>query len=216
MSYRVALFDLDGTVLDTLDDLAAAVNHALTAHGLPTHTRERVCAMVGNGIGNLIASALPQGTDKETESAVLAEFKRYYAANCAVHTRPYEGILAMLRALREAGVVTALVSNKADFAVQTLARDYFEDLFDVALGEVEGRPRKPAPDMPLHVLHQLNERAEHAVFIGDSDVDVLTAKNAALPFIGVTWGFRDEQCLRAAGAVCIAHTPDELLAHILK
>ncbi len=216
MSYRVALFDLDGTVLDTLDDLTAAVNHALAREGFPTHTRENVCAFVGNGIGKLIERAIPSGTDEATAARVLDEFKRYYAAHCAVHTRPYEGILPMLCALREAGVKTALVSNKADFAVQALAKDYFEDLFDVALGERADIPRKPAPDMVHHVLAQLGADKEDAVFIGDSDVDVFTANNAGLPCIGVTWGFRNEPCLRAAGASCFAHTPDELLSLILQ
>lgn len=212
MSYRVALFDLDGTVLDTLDDLTAATNYALESEGLPTHTREAVCSFVGNGIKNLILRAVPSGTDDVTTTRVFDAFKQYYAAHCAVHTKPYEGIPAMLATLRAAGVRTALISNKADFAVQALARDYFGDLFDAALGEVPDLPRKPAPDMVYRVLQALGESTEHAVFIGDSDVDVLTAGNAGLPVIAVTWGFRDEAELRAAGATQLAHTPDELLS----
>lgn len=215
MSYRVALFDLDGTVLNTLDDLTAAVNHAMTCEGFPTHTRERVCAYVGNGIGNLIARAVPEGTDKETTERALATFRTYYAAHCAVYTKPYEGVLDMLHSLRAAGVKTALVSNKADFAVQSLAKDYFEGLFDVALGERAEIPRKPAPDMVYHVLRELNATPDEAVFIGDSDVDVITAKNAGTDGIFVTWGFRDADCLRAAGATRLADSTEALEALIL-
>lgn len=215
MSYRVALFDLDGTVLDTLDDLTAAVNHAMISEGFPTHTRERVCAYVGNGIGNLIARAVPEGTSEATVARTLATFRTYYAAHCAVHTKPYEGVLEMLRTLRAAGVKTALVSNKADFAVQALAKDYFEGLFDVALGERADIPRKPAPDMVHRVLSELGATPADAVFIGDSDVDVTTAKNAGTDGIFVTWGFRDAACLRAAGAVRLVDSTKELAACIL-
>ncbi len=215
MSYRVALFDLDGTVLDTLDDLAAAVNYAMESEGFPTHTRERVCAYVGNGIGKLIARAVPQGTDEETVARTLATFRTYYATHCAVYTKPYEGVLDMLRTLRAAGVKTALVSNKADFAVQALAKDYFEGLFDVALGERAEIPRKPAPDMVYHVLQTLGATPDEAVFIGDSDVDVLTAKNAGTDGIFVTWGFRDADCLRAAGATRLVDGAEALAPLIL-
>lgn len=215
MSYRVALFDLDGTVLDTLDDLTAAVNHAMESEGFPTHTRERVCAYVGNGIGKLIQRAVPAGTDEETVARTLATFRTYYAAHCAVYTKPYDGVLDMLRALRAAGVKTALVSNKADFAVQALAKDYFEGLFDVALGERADIPRKPAPDMVHHVLRALGQTADAAVFIGDSDVDVKTAQNAGTDGIFVTWGFRDAGCLQAAGATKLVSSTDELLDAIL-
>ena len=215
MSYRVALFDLDGTVLDTLDDLAAAVNFAMESEGFPTHTRERVCAYVGNGIGLLIQRAVPSGTDEETVARTLNTFRTYYAAHCAVYTKPYDGVLDMLRKLRAAGVKTALVSNKADFAVQALAKDYFEGLFDVALGERADIPRKPAPDMVEHVLRALGETADAAVFIGDSDVDVKTAQNAGTNGIFVTWGFRDADCLRQAGATRLASSTSELLDAIL-
>ncbi len=216
MMYRVALFDLDGTVLDTLDDLTAAVNYALEKEHFPTHTRERVCAYVGNGIGKLIERAVPTGTDSETTARVLDTFRTYYAAHCAVYTKPYAGVVDMLRTLREHGIKTALVSNKADFAVQALANDYFKGLFDVALGERAEIARKPAPDMVYRVLNELGEHAEDAVFIGDSDVDVLTAKNAGLDGIFVIWGFRDATCLREAGATrlvdSVAALTDALLA----
>lgn len=215
MSYRVALFDLDGTVLDTLQDLASSTNAALQANSLPPRTVEEVRAFVGNGIGKLIERAVPAGSDAATVAAVLESFKAHYKAHCADRTRPYDGIPAMLAALRAAGVKTAVISNKADFAVQELAKRYFDGLFDFALGERADIARKPAPDMVYHVLNALHASPEEAVFIGDSDVDILTAKNAGLPAIGVTWGFRDRACLLKAGAAVLADTPAMLQALLL-
>ena len=215
MSYRIALFDLDGTVLDTLQDLAAATNAVLEMHGLPRRTTEQVRAFVGNGIGKLIERAVPEGSSAELIAAVLADFKTYYGAHCADQTKPYDGIPEMLTALRAAGVKTAVVSNKADFAVRELAVRYFDGMFDYALGERADITRKPAPDMVYHVLNALGESAEGAVYIGDSDVDILTAANAGLPAIGVTWGFRDRACLLGAGATVLVDTPAQLQALLL-
>ena len=216
MSYRVALFDLDGTVLDTLQDLANSTNAALQMHGFPTRTTDEVRRFVGNGIAKLIERAVPTGTDAPTCEAVLESFKAHYKAHCADLTKPYDGVLQMLQALREAGVKTAVISNKADFAVQELAVHYFNGLFDFALGERADIAKKPAPDMVYHVLEQLGATADSAVFIGDSDVDILTAKNAGLPAIGVCWGFRDRACLLEAGATDLADTVAELQGLILK
>ena len=216
MSFKVALFDLDGTVLNTLDDLADAVNAVLAANAMPSRTRDEVRSFVGNGVAKLIERAVPQGTDAALINKLLAEFKVYYGARSANKTAPYEGVLEMLAALREAGVRTAVVSNKADFAVQPLVKRYFGDLFDIALGEdTAKRPAKPAPDMVWHVLDVLNVGKEEAVYIGDSDVDVLTAQNAGLPCIAVTWGFRDNACLKNAGATLFADTAKELQDLIL-
>lgn len=216
MSFRVALFDLDGTVLNTLDDLTDAANAVLTANNMPTHTKDEIRMFVGNGIAKLIERAVPQGTDEATILKVLGDFKAYYGAHCAEKTAPYAGILEMLTALRENGVRTAVVSNKADFAVKALAVQYFGDLFDMALGEdTAKRPAKPAPDMVYHVLEALGATSAEAVYIGDSDVDVLTAKNADLPCIAVTWGFRDRACLEKAGATVFAGSAKELQDLIL-
>lgn len=215
MSIQAVLFDLDGTVLDTLDDLTNAVNHALTSEGFPTHTAESVRAMIGNGIANLIDRALPHSTDREIAARVFSTFKAYYAEHCAVYTKPYDGIMELLSALRAAGVRTALVSNKADFAVKALAKTYFAGLFDSVLGELPTLPRKPAPDMIYHVLDELNVPPSQALFVGDSDTDVLTAANAGVAGIFVTWGFRDRECLAQAGATRFASTPAELAAEIL-
>ena len=215
MSFRVVLFDLDGTVLNTLDDLADAVNASLAKHGMPARTHDEVRGFVGNGIRALIERAVPTGTSSATADQVLAEFKRYYGAHCADKTAPYAGVPALLTALRAHGVRTAVVSNKADFAVQELAKRYFADLFDLALGECAERPAKPAPDMVRHALGALGTTAAEAVYVGDSDVDVLTARNAGLPCIAVTWGFRDRACLEKAGATVFANTAKELLDLIL-
>jgi phosphoglycolate phosphatase len=216
MSFRVALFDMDGTVLSTLDDIADAANVVLAAYGMPPRTRNEVCRFVGNGIPKLIERAVPQGTDADTIARVVADYKAYYGAHSAEKTAPYAGILELLRTLRAHGVRTAVVSNKADFAVKPLAAKYFGDLFDMALGEdAAKRPAKPAPDMVYHVLETLGATKEEAVYIGDSDVDVLTAKNAGLPCIAVTWGFRDRACLADAGATVFADTAKELQDIIL-
>lgn len=216
MSFRVALFDLDGTVLNTLEDLCNAVGTVLAANDMPSRTRDEVRGFVGNGVAKLIERAVPQGTDKVLTAKVLADFKVYYAAHSADKTAPYKGILEILCALREAGVRTAVVSNKADFAVQPLVKRYFGDLFDVALGEdIPKRPAKPAPDMVYHVLKTLNATAAEAVYIGDSEVDVLTAQNAGIPCVAVTWGFRDRACLENAGATVFADTAEELKNLIL-
>lgn len=216
MSFKLALFDLDGTVLNTLDDLADATNAVLAANNMPLRTLDEVRGFVGNGIRKLIERAVPAGTDASGIDKVLADFKTYYGAHCAEKTAPYTGILEMLAALREGGVRTALVSNKADFAVQALATQYFGDLFDMALGEdVAKRPAKPAPDMVYHVLEMLRATPAEAVYIGDSDVDVLTARNAGLSCIAVTWGFRDRACLQNAGATLFADNAKELQNLIL-
>ena len=216
MSFKIALFDLDGTVLNTLDDLSSAVQAVLAANGMPSRTRDEVRQFVGNGIRKLIERAVPSGTAETAIDKVTADFKIYYGAHSADKTAPYAGVLEMLGALRAAGVRTAVVSNKADFAVQPLVKQYFGDLFDMALGEdTQKRPAKPAPDMVYHVLDTLGARAEDAVYIGDSDVDVQTAQNAGLPCIAVTWGFRDRACLEMAGATLFADTPAELQLLIL-
>ncbi len=215
MSFQLALFDLDGTVLDTLDDLADAVNAALTKHGMPARSRDEVRSFVGNGIRALIERAVPAGTDRALAACVLEDFKTYYGTHCADRTTPYTGVPELLAKLRAHGVRTAVVSNKADFAVQALAKRYFADLFDLALGECDARPAKPAPDMVLHALKLLNTAPADAVYIGDSDVDVLTARNAGLSCIAVTWGFRDRTCLSRAGATVLADTARELQNLIL-
>ncbi len=207
---RLAIFDLDGTVLDTLEDLADSLNHALALHGCPTRTLAEVRSFVGDGIRLLVERAVPEGCG--ITDSVFADFKAHYAQHCTDKTRPYDGILPLLHALRERGIATAVVSNKADFAVQTLCSRYFPGLFHLCVGEKAGIRRKPAPDSVNRVLAALSIPAEDAVYIGDSEVDIRTGENARLRCISVTWGFRDAPLLLEQGAQTLAHTPGQLLA----
>ena len=202
------LFDLDGTLLDTLGDLHAATNHVLTRFGYPSRTIQEVCRFVGNGAGLLIRRAIPEG---EAVEPVLAAFQEYYAAHCNILTRPYDGILPMLDAL-QAHYPMAVVSNKPDRAVKELAKIYFPTLF--AQGETATCRRKPQPDIVYAAMQALG--AERGILVGDSDVDIQTAKNAGIPCISVTWGFRPEEELLAAGAQYICHHPSQIPEMIQK
>ncbi|MBO5327142.1 MAG: HAD-IA family hydrolase [Clostridia bacterium] len=215
MKYRLVMFDLDGTILNTLQDLTDSVNSVLQKHGFPTHSIDAVRSFVGNGIFTLIQKAVPANTEGEKLNAVFEDFKLHYAAHCADKTKPYTGIAELLLELRRAGALTAVVSNKADFAVKELADRYFHGLFDLAVGEKEGVPRKPAPDSVFAVMRSLGCTATETVYIGDSDVDVATAKNAGLDGIFVTWGFRSAELLRGCGAATLVSTPDEIAKLIL-
>lgn len=216
MRYKLAVFDMDGTILNTLEDLADSTNYALKANGLPERTIDEVRRFVGNGIRLLIERAVPTDTDKEFTDKVFDTFKEYYKTHCAVKTRPYDGIKDVLLELRKAGCLTAVVSNKADFAVQDLCKDYFDNLFDFAIGEREGIKKKPAPDSVFEVLSKLNVEKDNAVYIGDSDVDFATSVNAGMDVIMVGWGFRDEEFLREKGAKRIIKQPSEILDIILE
>ncbi len=216
MRYKLAVFDMDGTILNTLEDLADSTNYALKANGLPERTIDEVRRFVGNGIRLLIERAVPTDTDKKLTDKVFDTFKEYYKTHCAVKTRPYDGIKDVLLELRKAGCLTAVVSNKADFAVQDLCKDYFDNLFDFAIGEREGIKKKPAPDSVFEVLSKLNVEKDNAVYIGDSDVDFATSVNAGMDVIMVGWGFRDEEFLREKGAKRVIKQPSEILDIILE
>ncbi len=210
MKYRLAVFDLDGTILDTLDDLADSTNHALAVNGLPERSIDEVRQFVGNGIRNLIERAVPEGTGAELTDRVFSEFREYYAVHCFDKTKPYEGILECMGNIRRDGMQIAVVSNKADFAVQELCEQFFAGLSDISVGEREGVRRKPCPDSVLHVLDSLGVKKEDAVYIGDSEVDIKTAENAGIDEIAVEWGFRDSEYLRVQGAKVLVKTPAEL------
>ncbi len=209
--YKTVIFDLDGTLLDTLDDLTDAVNAALCAFGLPIRTKTEVCSFVGNGIAKLIKRAI--GYEHARFAEILEAFKSYYRAHCADKTKPYDGVLALLNALKERGVKTAVVSNKADFAVKQLAKVYFGDLLCVAVGENEeaGVRKKPAPDAVFAVMEELGAEKSSTVYVGDSEVDIQTAKNAGVECISVTWGFRTEKFLKDNGATKLIEKPSEML-----
>lgn len=208
IKYDAVIFDLDGTLLNTLDDLHAAVCHALSSCGLPPRTLEEVRCFVGNGIRLLIERAVPSGTDAETVDAVFEAFKKYYGDHCEDRTVPYPGVMELLKKLHGEGVKCAIVSNKADFAVKKLAETYFGALIDTAIGEREGIAKKPAPDSVFEAIRLLD--AKNPVYVGDSEVDVATAAAAGISGSFVDWGFRDRETLRAAGAAEISSSTEDL------
>ena len=208
MHIKAVIWDLDGTLLNTLDDLAASTNAALAANGLPVRTTDEVRRFVGNGIHKLIERAVPEkGVEHPLFQTVLDGFVEHYGEHSKDHTAPYEGIIEVLDALAAQGIKLAIVSNKIDFAVKALSRDYFGDRMCSAVGDDPSRRKKPAPDSVLEAMKQMDVNADEAVYVGDSDVDVITARNAGIPCIAVTWGFRSEESLIEAGACHIAHTP---------
>ena len=211
MKYQTYIFDLDGTLLDTLGDLAASCNHALKVNGMPERTIDEVRRFVGNGVAKLIERAVPSDTSDERREAVLQSFRSYYLEHSEDTTKPYEGIMEMLQALRQKGCRVAVVSNKFMEATQALCRHYFGNLVEVAIGENEHIRKKPAADAVLEALHQLGAGPEGAVYVGDSDVDILTARNASLPCISVLWGFRDRPFLEEHGATVFVAHPRELI-----
>ena len=213
--YDAVILDLDGTLLDTLEDLADAVNFALRSAGMPERTLREIRDFVGNGVRRLLEQAVPEGADHPRFDEVFGKFREYYALHCNDKTKPYEGILPLLKELKAEGYALAIVSNKLDSAVKELAEIYFEDLIPVAIGEREGVARKPAPDTVFAALKELEVTADRAVYVGDSEVDVMTARNAGLPCITVLWGFRDREVLEACGADTFAQTPEEIMSHLV-
>jgi phosphoglycolate phosphatase len=212
-SFSTYIFDLDGTLLDTLGDLAASVNYALRTHGMPEHSLDDVRRFVGNGVRKLMERAVPYGADNPLFDETFATFRQYYMAHSLDTTRPYEGIPETLTALKARGCHLAVVSNKMMAATQELCHHFFSDTIEVAIGEDEaaGIRRKPAPDTVFTALKALGVGKEDAVYVGDSDVDIQTARNAGLPCISVLWGFRDRDFLLQNGAETVISTPSELL-----
>ena len=203
------LFDLDGTLLNTLDDLADATNAALARFGYPARATDEVRQFVGNGAERLIRLALPGNADDLEVSEVLAFYKDYYAAHSQIKTCPYEGVLEALEMVKQEFPV-AIVSNKPDEAVKILCGQYFGEVY--ALGQSSDLPRKPAPDMVHKAMSAIG--ADRCIYVGDSEVDVLTAKNAGVPCLSVLWGFRDQETLVEAGADHFCKTPEDLLKKI--
>lgn len=213
---KTVIFDLDGTLLNTLDDLADSTNYALSKFGYPTRTIEEVRQFVGNGVAKLIERAIPDGKNNPNFEKCLSIFKENYAQNMYNKTAPYNGIIEMLSNLKSKGIKIAVVSNKFDLAVKELCKKYFEGFIDFAAGENEaqGIKKKPAPDTVLSVLNEFNFAPEDAVYVGDSDVDIMTAKNSKMPCISVTWGFRDEKFLLENGATILINAPSEIYNHL--
>ena len=211
MKKTTVVFDLDGTLLDTLQDLANAVNYALEQQGMPKRTLEEVRQFVGNGVRLLMIRAVPDGERNPLFEETFALFKEYYGKHCNDNTKPYAGVVELIETLKEKGYAVAIVSNKIDFAVKELNEIYFEGIVQAAIGEREGVARKPAPDMVHTALAELGKPADTAVYIGDSDVDVMTAKNSGLPCISVLWGFRDKEFLMEHGATNFAEKPEDIV-----
>lgn len=211
MKYELIVFDMDGTILDTLEDLKNSMNHSLKLHNMPERTLDEIRSFVGNGIRRLIELAVVEGTCSEKIDEIHKDFMKHYEVHCADFTRPYNGVNDLIKNLRNRGYKTAVVSNKADAAVQDLCIKYFPGLFDLAIGERSEIAKKPAADMVNLALEQLQVSKENAVYIGDSDVDVATARNSNLDMIAVDWGFRTRKFLMEQGAETIVSNPEEIL-----
>ena len=213
MNDKAVIFDLDGTLLNTLDDLADSTNFALSSLKYPQKTLEEIRNFVGNGVAKLIERAIPQGIQNPNFEKCLTIFKQYYSQNMYNKTKPYDGIIEMLTELRNQGCKVAVVSNKFDAAVKELCKKYFDNLVDIAIGEdeVHGIKKKPAPDTVNKVLELFSAKKEDSIYVGDSDVDIMTAKNSELSCISVTWGFRDIDFLKQHGADIIIDKPEQLL-----
>lgn len=209
-TYKTYIFDLDGTLLDTLNDLHASCNYALHTHGMPERSLEEVRQFVGNGVKKLMERAIPDGLDNPLFEETLQTFRQHYLLHNLDTTLPYPGIMEMLQQLKAQGKRIAVVSNKFYAATQDLCKHFFGDTIQVAIGEREDIKKKPAPDTVLEALRQLQVTRQDAVYVGDSEVDVETARNSGIPCISVLWGFRSKSFLLSHGATTFIETPNEL------
>ena len=219
--YKLAIFDMDGTILNTIDDLADSSNEICRRYGYPLHTVEEIKYMVGNGIPKLMRRALPADISEEQFQKVLKEYIEYYEEHCAIKTTPYKGIIECIKSLRVAGVKVAVNTNKVQAAAEDLCKVYFQDLFDCISGSRPGIPPKPDPTGLYEILKELGLSKEEACqpgvacFIGDSDVDLKTGQDSGLDFIGVDWGFRGRDFLLQNGADAVVMNPEELLEKLI-
>ena len=216
MNKNILIFDLDGTLLNTIEDLANSTNYALNTLGYPQKTVEQVRNYVGNGVAKLIERAIPNGRANRDFEQCLEIFKENYSKNMYNKTAHYDGIIEMLKQLRINGYKVAVVSNKFDAAVKELCKKYFPDMIDVAIGENEagGIKKKPAPDTVSKALKELNGKTSDAIYLGDSEVDIQTAQNSNMPCISVTWGFKDKDFLIQHGAKILVNTPHEIIEYL--
>lgn len=214
MKYKLAIFDMDGTILSTLDDLANGVDYALSENGLPARSKQETRAALGRGVRFLIEQSVPDGLSDAEISKVEDDFLKYYKVHSMDNTRPYDGIVELIKEVRASGIKTAVVSNKIDSAVKELCANFFEGAFDVAYGERVGIPRKPDPKPINAIIDEFGLSKNEVVYIGDSEVDLLTANNAKIDHIIVTWGFRDRAFLEQNGAKNLVESMEELKAEI--
>ncbi|MBO5333351.1 MAG: HAD family hydrolase [Clostridia bacterium] len=204
------IFDLDGTLLNTLEDLRDSVNYALARQNFPLRTLTEIRSFVGDGIRVLMERAVPQNTDADVFETCFADFNAYYKVHMEEKTAPYNGINEMLENVKNAGFKTAIVTNKVDYAAQDLCKRMFGENIDLVVGSVDNRPNKPAPDGTFYAIETLGSEKENTIFVGDADTDILTAKNAGLKSIGVLWGFRDREIIEEKGAEYIVETVNDL------
>ena len=209
MKYDLVIFDLDGTALETIDDIAAALNASLNAKGFPTRTREQVRKGIGGGVGNLIRCSVPKDTEEASIQAIIADFKERYARDIDVQTHPFDGIPALFEAIRQSGIHLAINSNKIDAAVTCLCQSHFPGLIEYSLGEHPDFPKKPAPDGARHIMAHMQISPERTLYVGDGDADIQTAKNAGIDCAWVAWGYRTREEL---GNLCPEHTFDTVKA----
>lgn len=214
MKYQNVIFDLDGTLLDTIDDLTAGVNRTMREFGYPEYTQQEVQRMVGNGIRRLLMLAVPGGERNEQFEAAYSFFTTYYTAHCREKTKPYAGILSLLTELKAAGIKLAIVSNKNAQAVSQLASVFFEGLITVAIGQSAQTHRKPAPDTVVAAMQQLGAAGKNTLYVGDSEVDKMTADNAGLDCALVTWGFRARDALEALKPAVLVDEPAQLISFV--
>ena len=216
MYFKAVIFDLDGTLLDTLFDLKNAVNYTLSAHGYKERTLEEIKNAIGNGIRNLVKKSLPfdvQDNDPLVDECTL-EMKNYYFDNCTNDTCIYDGISDVLTFLNENNILASVLSNKADFLTKKIILHYFDDYFKFVYGERDGLPRKPDPTSVLLLAEEMGVMPPEILFVGDSASDILVAKNAGMVSLGVSWGYRDKKELIAAGADFVADAPDDIINFI--
>lgn len=213
--YSAIIFDLDGTLLNTLEDLADSVNYALSANDFAARSIEEVRMFVGNGIRKLIERAVPESASAEDIDNVFTTFKSHYLGNMMNKTKPYDGIMELLRILSEKGILMGIVSNKYDPGVKGLNESFFSQYIKVAIGESASVAKKPAPDTVYEAIKEMGIEKEAAVYVGDSDVDIATAANSGLDCISVTWGFRDRAFLKEKGASVIIDNPLEILDFVI-
>lgn len=210
--YNTYIFDLDGTLLSTLGDLAASCNYALRTNGMPERTIDEVRVFVGNGVKKLMERAVPNGEDNPAFEKTYSDFRKHYMEHNLDTTKPYDGVMDLLKELNSRGKKVAVVSNKFYAATKELCRHFFGNLVQVAIGEREDIRKKPAPDTVIEAMRQLGVTTEGAVYIGDSDVDIETARNSGMPCISVLWGFRDRDFLLQHGAKTLVDTPTDILS----
>lgn len=209
--YDTVIFDLDGTLLNTLEDLADGVNFVLKSNGYPQRTLEEVRHFVGNGIRKLMERAVPENVTGEQFEKIFEEFRTYYTEHCQIKTRAYDGIIKLLATLRQKGYAMAIVSNKNHGAVTELNQIYFKDYIETAIGQKDGIRKKPAPDTVLQALKELGKEKKRAVYVGDSEVDFMTAENTGMDCVLVTWGFRTVEELSAFEPKIMIDKPEKLL-----